>query len=165
MRLAALLAASAALVSAPCAAGYNEIRIGKSGGYQDKQLAPNSWKIRATARVQWESNPDFATDMALFRGAVRSKAAGYAFMHVVNFSIVDQQMYGRTMRQEVRLTVTATNNPAEPLRCQAKRRWFVNCRVLDVDELLRVKGPAMLLTREDIEQEVARAKAAPATGK
>ena len=95
MRLVVLVAAAAVLLPVPCAAGYNEMRIGKSGGYKDKQLAPNSWKIRATNRAIWVDNPDFATDMALFRGAVRSKAAGYRIMHVVNFTIINEQMYGR----------------------------------------------------------------------
>jgi hypothetical protein len=162
MKLVVLIAAAAALLPVPCAAGYNKMRIGKSGGYKEKQLAPNSWKIRAMNRAIWVDNPDFATDMALFRGAVRSKAAGYRIMHVVNFTITNEEMFGRMFgtikNQEVRLTVTATNDPAEPLRCQAKL-WVENCRILDVDEVLSVKGYAMQLGRQEIDEEVASAKA------
>ncbi len=140
---------------AACATKYGEWKAGKIGGYKDKQLAPDSWQV--TAQSTSQSGPTFSIDMALFRGAVLAKAGGYDIMHVVNFEIVDDGVYGVTTNQSAKLTLLGTNDPGAPLSCRAKGTFVSNCRILGVEQVLQEMGPRMGLSRQQIGEEVSRA--------
>lgn len=150
--------------TAACAGGlathYAERRFGRSGGYSSVAMGPARWRIEGLSTAF--TAPDFAQNMALYRGAVLAKAAGFSYMQVTNFWICTEDFYGSRGNQYAGLTITAVNDSNAPLDCVASEYFRANCRTLDVDRMLAELGPPLNQTPAQTATEIEAARSAPA---
>ena len=160
-RLRALLFGVSGLLAAACATHYGEYNLARPGGYNDERLAANRWRV--DSRSTPSSGADFSTNMALVRGAILAKAAGFSIIHVVNLRIIDFENIAGRAGQAAHLTIVGTNDAAAPLSCEGNERFAKNCRILPVDAILETLAPRVGLTPAQVEQEVARTRAAAAS--
>lgn len=111
---------------------------GMTGGYKDKAIGPNSWRV--VAGVNGVAPEGSAGRIALYRAAELTNSAGFRY-----FQIVDQkggQMYlglgwgPKTIRGPggTELIIVAVNDPAPPQTCLAKQREF--CATLDAHQTM-----------------------------
>jgi len=113
------------------------------GGYRAKAEAPNRWRVTAVSNSFSDEN--FAIAMTLYRGAVIAKAAGFPYMQVVDFRIVQEVQGGLWPRglQTTTLRVVGVADPSAPFQCEAPARFQSNCRTLGVEETLTRYAPTL----------------------
>ena len=109
------------------------------GGYSDKRVSENRWKVSGFAV---EQPHEYAIKLALYRAAILLKRAGFSHLQIVNSNISGSvSIYARNELAD--FTVVGTNTPDVAIPCEAKPKWAANCRLLNVDETLATAAPAL----------------------
>jgi len=109
------------------------------GGYSDKRVSENRWKVSGFAV---EQPHEYAIKLALYRAAILLKRAGFSHFQIVNSNISGSvSIYARNELAD--FTVVGTNTPDVVVPCEAKPKWAANCRLLNVDETLATAAPAL----------------------
>lgn len=80
LRNALLLAGFAAFLAA-CATSYRKPILGLGGGFTDKRLGPDTWRVKAGANAY--SRRGYGGEMAMYRAAELARRAGFPFFQVL----------------------------------------------------------------------------------
>ena len=157
-----ILLAASALTLGACSSFVTEYApqtVMTAGGYRDAAEGPGRWRVSAKSNGLAER--DMAQVMAVFRGAVLAKAAGFSHLQIVFFS--GTQRYAGAMRgiQSVTLRFVGVNRPDAPLHCESPPLTQSSCRTVAVEETLALLGPQLRRTPAQTEAEVAEARASP----
>jgi hypothetical protein len=140
---------------------YQPASITTFGGYRASAEAPNRWRVSAVSNGFAEE--DLAIAMTLYRGAVIAKAAGFPYMQVVDFRIVQEvggSIWARGV-QNTELKIVGIHDAAAPLRCEATARFQANCRTLGVDATLALYAPTLQQSPAQTAAEVESARQSP----
>lgn len=143
------LAAAALLCALPgCATTYDgDNGLGLFGGQGARRIDSDSWRISGSSNGI--ARRDLARDMALYKAAVVTRAAGFAYFQIYKFRIYQNQYGG----QSADLRMHTVNDRDRPYACES-RRFAVNCRVLAADEAIAYFGPLIGQTPEQTAAEV-----------
>jgi hypothetical protein len=138
---------------------YGPQTVMTAGGYQNWSEGPGRWRVSAKSNGLAEA--DLAQSMALMRGAVLAKAAGFSHLQVVSFEGT-QRMFG-SMRgiQHVILRLVGVHDADAPLTCESPPLTQSSCRTVGVDATLALLGPRLDRSPAQIEEEVAAARRSP----
>ena len=127
MKIAAFLLATLAL-SLPQSSAADPAKykpFGLFGGYKDKVVGPNRWRVSAT--TNGVADEGSAQQMAVYRAAELVQAAGYSYMQIVNQS-GSQAMIGVGYSTpnirgaaSMKLEVVGVSADVPPAECTAKR--------------------------------------------
>jgi hypothetical protein len=119
---------------------------GMSGGYKDKALGSNSWKV--VAGVNGMADEGSAGKIALYRAAELTRNAGFSYFQITNqkgaqtflgFSGGPANIRGAGGAE---LTIIAVNDPAPPTSCKAKEA--VACFTLNAQEVMERIRPFLI---------------------
>ncbi|WP_152522123.1 CC0125/CC1285 family lipoprotein [Sphingobium quisquiliarum] len=113
-------------------------RWGMTGGYKDKVIGPNSWRV--VTGTNGGAPEGSAGRIALYRAAELTSLAGFRYFQIINQK--GSQMYmgigwgPATIRGPggAELTIIAVNDPAAPQTCLAKQPEL--CTTLDAQETM-----------------------------
>lgn len=122
MKLSSRIVILLALIGAPAFAGQPTYkRWGMFGGYKDKLIAPDRWRVEAG--VNGQADEGAAQNIAVYRAAEIVQQAGFGFMQIVNQK-GSQTMIGvgyatPTIRGggSMKLEVIGVNTDAPPSEC------------------------------------------------
>jgi hypothetical protein len=158
----AILIASCAAALAGCSSmvtQYGPQTVMTAGGYRDAAEGPNRWRVGA--KSNGFAFEDFAQAMAMFRGAVLAKAAGFSYLQIVYFQGTQRTAGGMRGIQDVTFRFVGVNDPAAPLNCESPPLTQSSCRTVGVDETLALLADQLERTPAQVEAEVAAARASP----
>jgi hypothetical protein len=134
--IAAPTAATGGLVPAPRT--YRPLDL-FGNGYKDKLQKDGTWRIVANSRPF--DGPGFAKDMALYRAAELTTAAGHSHFQILEASgTIGTGMYVRG-RETIKLIVRPTDSAAPPTECRAKQPRA--CVTLEAAETIARIGPTL----------------------
>jgi hypothetical protein len=138
---------------------YGPQTVMTAGGYENWTEAPGRWRVRAKANGMVEQ--DFAQHMAVFRGAVLAKAAGFSYLQIVSFRGRQRMVGGMRGIQDVTFRFAGAHDANAPLACESPPLTQSSCRTVGVDATLALLGPGLNRSPAQIEAEVAQARASP----
>ncbi|HYI47587.1 MAG TPA: hypothetical protein VEX35_03900 [Allosphingosinicella sp.] len=138
---------------------YGPQTVMTAGGYRDWTEGPGRWRVSAKANGMVEQ--DFAQHMAVFRGAVLAKAAGFSYLQIVSFRGRQRMVGGMRGIQDVTFRFAGAHEADAPLACESPPLTQSSCRTVGVDATLALLGPALNQSPAQIEAEVAAARASP----
>jgi len=131
-------------ISAPAVAQSREYRplpiIG--GGYKDRQLAPNRWYVRGFSLAAQ------ALPLAMYRGALLVKKAGYPYLQVVRTDLNMTYGFMVPTSQGAKIRIVGVRSMNEPLVCENKKLNINLCLSYSVDDVIDRAGAELGRTRE-----------------
>ncbi|WP_156479348.1 hypothetical protein [Sphingobium herbicidovorans] len=150
-----ITAAVMVLITVPSTLSAQEVRQvkyqrwGMFGGYKDKSIGQNSWKV--IAGVNGRAPEGSAFNIALYRAAELSKVAGFKYFQIINQK--GKQSYvslgGASSKHsaggDAELQIIAVNDPAAPENCLAERREL--CTTLEADATMQRVSPFLKFPR------------------
>jgi hypothetical protein len=116
---------------------------GVFGGYKDKVLGPNSWRV--VAGVNGMAEEGSAGKIALYRAADLTKKAGFRYFQITNQKGEQTYLGVGWGPANIRgaggaeLTIIAVNDPGPPPNCQAKQPDA--CFTLDAEQTMEKIRP------------------------
>jgi len=109
-------------------------------GYKDSVQKDGTWRIVANARPV--DGPEFGRDMAFYRAAEMTTAAGQSHFQILDMQASTMKVYGGDAKYTVKLIVRPSDSAEAPSDCRAKDRTV--CVTL-VAELIRARiGPTLV---------------------
>ena len=117
--------------------------FGMFGGYKDKVISPNRWRVSAT--TNGVADEGSAQQMAVYRAAELAQAAGYRYMQIVNQSgkvtMIGVGYSTPTIRgpQSMKLEIVGVNQNIQPTECAAKQPDA--CFTVDVAQAMAAARP------------------------
>ena len=139
---------------------YARWHFGQSYGYREKQLTPDSWRIKGLATL---AEPGFVEAMTFHRAAILAKAAGFDRLRTVSVTHVCSNVFpqitiGKTgvgvcddrriVNQELTMEFYGIASGSEAA-CQAPV-----CKTYQADEILSYSSSFLGLTSEQDQQEL-----------
>jgi hypothetical protein len=138
---------------------YGPQTVMTAGGYQNWSEGPGRWRVSAKSNGFAET--DLAQRIALMRGAVLAKAAGFSHLQIVSFQGTQRMAGGMRGIQHVILRFVGVNDPDAPLNCESPPLTQSSCGTVGVDATLALLGPPLDRTPAEIEEEVAAVRRSP----
>ncbi|HEV7659612.1 MAG TPA: hypothetical protein VGO55_07175 [Allosphingosinicella sp.] len=114
-----------------------------------------------SAKSNGFAETDLAQRMALMRGAVLAKAAGFSHLQIVSFQGTQRTTGGMRGIQHVVLRFVGVNDPNAPLVCESPPLTQSSCGTVGVDATLALLGPRLDRTPAEIDEEVAAVRRSP----
>lgn len=109
-------------------------------GYKDKVQSDGTWRILANSRPN--DGPNFAIDMALYRAAELTIAAGKPYFQILNQSgTVEEGLFGRG-KETMKLIVRASDSSLTPSDCRSKQSS--DCFTLQASQIIDRIGPTLV---------------------
>ncbi|MCW3838205.1 hypothetical protein ACFQ1E_19120 [Sphingomonas canadensis] len=152
VKLRALASAVILLFASGCATGYSTKNsgIGLFGGQKIERIDKNSWLIVAIANGFSRHNA--GQNIALYKAALITRAAGYEYFQIYSFEIFS---IGNLEGQTGTMKIHTVNNPFAPFECEAWR-FRPNCRVLNAERTMKRYGALIGRSPEQGAEEVAK---------
>ena len=138
---------------------YGPQTVMTAGGYQNWSEGPGRWRV--SAKSNGFAQADLAQPIALMRGAVLAKAAGFSHLQIVSFQGTQRMAGGMRGIQHVILRLVGVHDANAPLVCESPPLTQGTCRTVGVDATLALLGPRLNRSPAQIEAEVAAARASP----
>lgn len=138
---------------------YGPQTVMTAGGYQNWSEGPGRWRVSAKSNGFAET--DLAQRMALMRGAVLARAAGFSHLQIVSFEGTQRMAGGMRGIQHVILRFAGVHDANAPLNCESPPLTQSSCGTFGVDATLALLGPRLNRSPAQIEEEVAAARRSP----
>jgi hypothetical protein len=138
---------------------YGPQTVMTAGGYQNWSEGPGRWRV--SAKSNGFAQADLAQQMALMRGAVLAKAAGFSHLQIISFQGTQRMAGGMRGIQHVILRFAGVHDPNAPLNCESPPLTQSSCGTVGVDATLAMLGPRLNRTPAQTEEEVAAARRSP----
>lgn len=121
---------------------------GMVGGYKDKVVGPNSWRV--VAGVNGVAPEGSAGWIALYRAAELTQAAGFEYFQIINQTGSQTYIGLGTGPKNIRgaggadLTIVAVNSSEQPITCLAKTQDL--CATLSAKHTMEQIAPHLTFT-------------------
>lgn len=138
---------------------YGPQTVMTAGGYRNWSEGPGRWRV--SAKSNGLARPDLAQEIAVLRGAVLAKAAGFSYLQIVSFQGRRRMVGGMRGIQDVTLRFAGAMDANAPLDCKSPPLTQSSCRTIGVDATLALLGPRLNRSPAQTEAEVAAARASP----
>jgi hypothetical protein len=118
---------------------------GMFGGYKDKQIAPNSWRV--TAGVNGTPALGSAERIALYRAAELTRNAGFTHFQIVDGKSEQTYIGVGGMPPQMQgpggsdMVIVAVNDASPPTSCQAESK--TTCVTLEAEATMRKIAPLL----------------------
>lgn len=136
------------LVLSGCATAYNSGNAGGIiGGQKITRLGPTNWRVRSLANGF--TAPEFGRNVAIYKAAMLTVAAGYTHFQIYKFEIVGV----RGQYERATMYFDTVNDPDPPFRCESQT-FRDNCRTLSAREAIVYYAPRIPQTAAQAAAEV-----------
>jgi hypothetical protein len=112
------------------------------GGYKDRQLAANRWYVRGFSLAAQ------ALPLAMYRGALLVKKAGYPYLQVVRTDLNMTYGFMVPTSQGAKIRIVGVRSMNEPLVCENKKLNINLCLSYSVEDVIDRAGVELGRTRE-----------------